>query len=602
MHRTSSVESCWAGGLIFSQSDRSRSTMLNDFNSVVAMVASAAGAAAYTLNEEGTILVWTNAAEELFGYSSDEMVGSTVYKLIPDSHRESFGIFASQMNYQPFIRARSLRRSKCGDVFLAEICAIRLQATISGATFAVVVRNLNRTEHKQSDASLAASIVESSSDAIASVGPAGEVLTWNAAATRLFGFSADEMIGNSMLPLFPVARRWAFGMGATELAKGRPLMHDTTRLHKDGHEIPVSLVASPLIDESGAYLGYSVMFRTQADQTQSLAAVRNAERFNQRVLEASRDWVSIINTAGEAMYINPAGLAMLGFEQDPSVHRARWISFWPESEQGLIAAHLAQAVNGIETRFDGQITPWTGAQYAFDVTITPIKDDEGNVVRVVAVAHDETEKRRQREHLDVVVKELSHRVKNTLAVISGMSRSPVTEGTDIETYQASFHARIRSLARSHDLLVGMDWRGLDVDDLLRSQTGGFGQGVADRRFSFHGPRMVFKPEPAQMLGLAFHELATNASKYGALSKPDGRLEVTWSRHLTEEGIEAFEFRWQEFVTGTSVPSGRSGFGSEVLTEIVAEMLNGTSELLFEPTGVSWTLSIPDLTHIVCIDD
>ncbi|MEZ5843849.1 MAG: PAS domain S-box protein [Hyphomicrobiaceae bacterium] len=568
-----------------------------EMQSALSILASAGGIAAYSLDKTGTILSWTPGATALFGYAEEDIVGQSVQRLIPDEHRESFRQYVSQLDHQQCIRVRTVRRRRNGTDFAAEISACRIRASDGEDAFAVVVRDVQQVAPEPQKAALITSIIEASSDAIASVDASGTVLTWNPAAEKLFGYTAAEMIGNSMRPLFPQDRQWAFGMGATELAKGRRLMHDTVRMHKDGTEIPVSLVASPLIASDGVYLGYSVIFRSIAEKQVSLAALRDAERFNQRVLAASRDWISVIDLSGRVMFLNPVGQLLLGAKPDDGLEKIVWADAWPEADRNLIAAHVQVAIGGEPSRFEAELTAADGNTYAMDVTVTPITDESGKVMRVLALAHDETEKRRQRRHLDLVVRELSHRVKNLLAVISGMARSSVADDMDVHRFQSDFYARIRSLAKSHDLLVGTDWRGIEVADLIRSQLSAFVASDIDPRIAVYGPPTLLRPEPAQMLGLAFHELATNASKYGALAHAGGRLSVTWSRTASDDGTQALQLVWREQVPVPIAVATRFGFGSEVLNEIVAEMLEGTSVLDFESEGVTWTLVVDDLTHI-----
>jgi len=576
--------------------------MLDDIHAMMSMAASAGGLGAYQVDSEGTILHWSQSAEKLFGYTEAEMLGNSVYTLIPCEHHGGFAEFVSRLEHQSCLKVHSTRRKKCGATFLALITACRLQSIGNNGVIVVLVRDEGATKEEARFAELAASIVMSSTDAIASVDASGHVLTWNAAATRLFGYSAAEMVGQSMRPLFPPQRQWARGMGASELAQGRSLMHDTVRIHKDGREIPVSLVASPLIDGEGTYLGYSVIFRSATDKAKSVAAARDAERFNERVLVASNDWISVISLSGTLMYINPAGMKVLDRNDDPTANNANWISLWQDKDRSFVEAHLSLAIGGTATRFDADIVTVRGRTVALDVTITPIVDENGIVVRVLAIAHDETEKREQRAHLNLVVRELSHRVKNLLAVISGMARSSSAEDGDVQTFQKNFHARIRSLAKSHDLLVGVDWRGLDIAELLRSQVSAFGVGTHDRRITLSGPTTILRPEPAQMLGLAFHELATNAAKYGALADAGGKLDIFWERTVAEQGGEALRFIWQESVPGKISPAKRTGFGSEVLNELVAEMLGGESSLSFGDSSVTWTLNVSCLAEIASADD
>ena len=147
--------------------------------------------------------------------------------------------------------------------------------------------------------------------------------------------------------------------------------------------------------------------------------------------------------------------------------------------------------------------------------ISPIKDMDGKIVGASKIAHDITERKRAAEQLDVVMHELSHRTKNLLSVIQAMAQQTARHSPSIEDFLERLNTRIQGVAASQDLLVNQNWRGAPLEELVRQQLLPFVDANAGR-VSASGPPVKINSDAAQTLGLALHELATNASKYGAL--------------------------------------------------------------------------------------
>lgn len=229
------------------------------------------------------------------------------------------------------------------------------------------------------------------------------------------------------------------------------------------------------------------------------------------------------------------------------------------------------------------------------VSYEPSLMSEANVVgealsRAADIIHDREAALRDREQrLSIVVRELSHRTKNLLAVIQAIANQSVRTSSDLASFQTAFRARISGLARSHDLLVGQNWGQVDLAGLITSQLEPFTT-TDSERVRLDGPPVALRPEAAQSLGMALHELATNAVKYGSLSVPAGRLEVTWS--VSDADQPTLAFKWRERNGPLCRPPSGSGFGQAVVTKVVPASLNGRAELSRKPDGCEWTLSAP----------
>src|SRR5690349_18529246 len=164
----------------------------------------------------------------------------------------------------------------------------------------------------------------------------------------------------------------------------------------------------------------------------------------------------------------------------------------------------------------------------YDLHIEPLRDDAGEIVGLTCAAVDMTERKEGEAHLRLLLRELTHRSKNLLAVIQAMARQTARHAGSIEVFLDQFAARLQALAASHDLLVRESWYGASIGELIHSQLAVYIDRI-DSQVALDGPAVALKPEAAQNLGLALHELANNAVKFGALSVPDGRVLISWNR-------------------------------------------------------------------------
>ncbi len=216
-----------------------------------------------------------------------------------------------------------------------------------------------------------------------------------------------------------------------------------------------------------------------------------------------------------------------------------------------------------------------------------LADEQGKPVRFLGTNVDITTRKRSEEHLRLVLRELTHRAKNLLAVILSIASNTARHNTTVEEFLRAFSQRIQGLGASHDLLVKTNWTGAALDDLVRSQLAAF-DGLDGSRVTLSGPMVILKTEVLQSLGLALHELATNASKYGALSVQKGTVRIEWS---IEGGGEdkRFHMSWTELGGPRVRPPKRKGFGHVIIESSLAAVVNGEVTLDFRPTGVVWTL-------------
>ena len=218
----------------------------------------------------------------------------------------------------------------------------------------------------------------------------------------------------------------------------------------------------------------------------------------------------------------------------------------------------------------------------------PHRRQDGTVVWD-GVQTDITDRKRHEEQIRLLLQEVNHRSKNMLAVVQAIARQ--TAATQPSDFVERFTDRIGALASSQDLLTQSEWNGVKLHDLIRSQLGHLADLTGTRIF-IQGANKMINPAAAQSIGMAVHELATNAGKFGALSASGGRVEISW-RIEPQQGAKAtFAIKWHE-IGGPEVhtPEGR-GFGTAVITDIIESSLNGRATLAFEKSGLRWHFECP----------
>ena len=220
----------------------------------------------------------------------------------------------------------------------------------------------------------------------------------------------------------------------------------------------------------------------------------------------------------------------------------------------------------------------------------PIFGDDGRVVGIFVDGNDVTDHVRAEKSQAMLVRELHHRVRNTLATVQGVMNSTARTAESIEDYQWAFSGRISSLARTHSLLTEEIQQFVSFPHLLRQEVGVYADGLTDR-VVLEGPDVELPSQLAVPLGMTIHELTTNAFRHGALSVPTGNVAVTWTINPARDK-RILTCRWVETGGPAVQPPTRQGFGSMILTRVLAQQIGATVEVDYPPQGFVLTAAIP----------
>jgi two-component system CheB/CheR fusion protein len=211
--------------------------------------------------------------------------------------------------------------------------------------------------------------------------------------------------------------------------------------------------------------------------------------------------------------------------------------------------------------------------------------DEGVSVSFVDVTSVVAVEEQQR----MLVAELNHRVRNMLQVVIGLANQTVHRSENLRQFSAAFFGRMQALGRAYELLSRDGWHQVPIGELVRTQLAPF---APEDRYSVRGQPCVLTANAALSLGMVLYELATNSTKYGALSVPTGGIDIEWQLVGAEDGRQELILRWQESGGPTVRPPTRHGFGSELVARQLKYELNGRAEMRFDASGLSVTLAMP----------
>jgi PAS domain S-box-containing protein len=290
------------------------------------------------------------------------------------------------------------------------------------------------------------------------------------------------------------------------------------------------------------------------------------------------------NTGAERLFGRPAA-SMIGqplAEALPSLSAEEQAAFRRDLANGE-----RHELERRETRTDGTIIDlW--------IRSAPILAGEDLIGASLSI-RDVSQQKQREEHVRFLMRELTHRSKNLLAVIQAMARQSLTRDISPNEFVRRFTDRLAGLAGSHDLLSRVDWKGASLMELIRSQLNHY-MDLFGTRILLEGTDLALRPEAAQNFGIALHELSTNAAKYGALSNETGQVTISWSRVFNGERL--FKLCWQERGGPPVVAPTRKGFGHIVKERIAGTALGGKTTFVFEETGVVWTLSVPMATVLI----
>lgn len=359
---------------------------------------------------------------------------------------------------------------------------------------------------------------------------------------------------------------------------------------KTGARMAISVNAIPVRDRDGSVAGALAAIADVTARIAADAGRRQMERRLRTIIETVP--VGLVLAAapeGRVIEGNAAAEAILGHEIVPSSGDDADAAFTAFHEDGRPVARsghpMARVLSGAEDRaeLECHYRRGDGSMLWIKIVAAPLRgaggEISGAVVGILDIDSMKTAQAQQR----LMNRELHHRVKNTLATVQGLANLTARSARDIESFRQTLTGRIISLSRTHTLLVENSWGFIPLTELLHLETEPYSTGDP-RRISLAGKEVMLPSDIALALGMAFHELGTNALKFGALSTARGAIRIEWTVQSLVDGRRLW-LTWTESGGPPVTPPARTGFGSQLLTSILSRQLKGEVEVDYAPPGL-----------------
>ncbi|MGV8985334.1 MAG: chemotaxis protein CheB [Cypionkella sp.] len=466
--------------------------------------------------------------------------------------------------------------------------------TLDNRIAGVVITFFDVTESNQArDSSteariFAQAIVETIRQPLLVMDDALQVISINPAFERLFAISEAAAIGQRVFDLAqgewnkPKLRE----LLETLILDGQPF--NGAEMEQDFPEVGLrTLVMNgrKLLREGGRPSLILLAIQDVTDERHGEVVARRLAA----IVDSSLDAIVSIDLAGEITSWNTGAELLFGFSASEMIGRPLAALNDPTYTE-ILPDCLAHFRDGGETlHYERPRLRKDGSSVWVSVTESPLRDATGSLLAASSIARDITVRRTAEQHRETLVNELNHRVKNSLAVVQAIASQTLRGSVSLTDARTAFGARLAAFARAHDLIVNSDWSGTDLASVIKATIAPHEGGID--RFVVSGPYVALVPQVAVTFSLALHELCTNAAKYGALTVPEGQVQIVWSVTGQADGAR-FLWTWSESGGPPVSPADHRGFGSSLIERVLPMELNGTVSVTYPVGGLVCVLEAP----------
>lgn len=404
------------------------------------------------------------------------------------------------------------------------------------------------------------------------------------------GWSREALMQKRMLDItHPDDRDRNIPLFEAAVREGTSYTHEKRYIREDGGIVWVNNSVSVIRRPDGEPFGVLSVTLDVTRRRETEARLRESETRFRTIFEQANDFLITTTLDQRIISVNPAVLAALGYTADEMIG-ASIGDFMDPDQLAIAAAALDQKMrDGGSTRLILTVRARDGRPLIWEINSQLSVDGDGKPIGLHAIGRDVTETKRAETHLRLLVDELNHRVKNTLAIVQGIAQQSFKGVSDPAVARRAFEGRLTALSDAHNLLTREHWDAVSMAQIIGDAVAPHGGDAG--RFELDGPDLPILPKTAISLALAIHELATNAVKHGALSRPTGHVSIRWSR-LRRDDRARLSLVWEE-TGGPSVETPtRRGFGTRMIERGLAAELGGTVRIDFRPEGLVCTVDAP----------
>jgi PAS domain S-box-containing protein len=562
------------------------------------------------IDDSGRVVSWNSGAERLLGYSEEEIIGTDAAIFftaqdraqgLPQKERALSRATGRASNERWHVR-------KDGTRFWGSGAIVPLARGGAGG-FLKILRD--RTEEREAHeatskarqraeliAAEQAALLGQLSEGVIVTDPKGRITFINRSAAEIHGVAHLDISPDEYASRFQLFRENGEPYPSNELPlaravlKGESVIEARWRIRRpDGVEILAIGSAKPVFGPDGETIGNVLTIRDDTARQAAEQELREISLRKDLALSAGQMGVWEWNALTDTMIWDDAQFRLFGVSPEsfkPSLASFRELTIG-EDFMGIVDAAEREGPAGRMVEVDFRIQrPDTGEIRWMGSRAIAMRDTAGRLERMVGVNFDLTERKRAEERRSLLINELNHRVKNTLATVQSIA-SQTFRGHDVDReLRQLFEARLVALSNAHNVLTRESWEGAPLSEIVAQAILPFVQKDAPRIHS-NGPDVRCSTKSALALAMALHELATNAVKYGSLSSPEGHVRVGWTVDRAEG---RFDLVWHEQDGPPVAQPTRQGFGSRLVGRSLAGELGGEVRLDFRPDGLRCTISAP----------
>jgi PAS domain S-box-containing protein len=549
---------------------------------------------------DGTILRANRAELDLLGYTADEYIGHSIADFHADAPviRDILGRLSRGETLDRYPARLKAKDGSIRHVLITSNVHFRNGEFHNSRCFTVDVTDQHRADEalRESQQRLAVTY-EKAPIGIAEMDAAGRFVRVNAALSTIIGYTPEELLGRSFVELTHPEDRDDDAEQYARQVRGEIAHYSMQKrfLRRDGGTVFVNVLSSSVLNPQGQFRYGVRVVQDVTEQLQAEERLRESERHVRELLDALPAAIYTTDGAGRITYYNQAAIDFSG--RRPILGSDEWCVTWrlytadgtplPHDQCPMaVALKEGRAVRGEEAiaeRPDGTRVP-------FIPFPTPLRDGSGRISGGINMLVDITERKQAEERQRLLIDELNHRVKNTLATVQSIASQTIRTSPAIETFSENFEARLLSLSKAHDLLTRQAWAGVNLRDIVCQELEPYDDG-STTRVRLEGPDLNLEPRVGLALSLVLHELTTNAAKYGALSAGQGLVTVRWSAS-GPSASEVLRIDWLESGGPAVTPPAKRSFGTRLIERSMTKDLQGMATLDFDPAGLRCTLELP----------
>lgn len=553
----------------------------------------------HIVSGEGIILRANKAELNLLGYSAEEYIGRHIAEFHADA--PVIGDILQKLSCGDILDRYPARlRAKDGSikqVLITSNSRFHDGKFMNTRCFTTDVTELREAERARDDSEgRLAATYEAATIGIAEADETGRFLRVNDALCEILGRSREQLLA---MTFFDYTHEDDRCEDASRYARQISGELDNYSIRKraakpDGTMLHLEVFSSSVRDASGRFRYGVRVIQDVTEAKQMEDQIRDSERYMRELLEALPAAIYTTDAKGRITFFNKAAVEMAGRVPRPGDD---WCVTWrlyepdgtplPHNKCPMaVALKENRPVRGAEAvaeRPDGTRVP-------FIPYPTPLRDAAGNLIGAINMLVDITERKEAENRQKLLIDELNHRVKNTLATVQSLARQTARHVDGLPDFVETFEARLLAIARAHDLLTKRHWQKAPLGTLIREVIAPMMDQNAER-IRVEGPLVELNPRAALSITMALNELATNAAKYGALSVANGSLSISW-RMRRETGETFLDLQWRECNGPPVTPPTRRGFGTRLMERCIERDLEGECDLTFDVAGLHCQMVIP----------